>query len=109
LVALQRWPRPGASLSSVKSLPSDPDGVPLRIVVLMLIHTWEFTPRLPLPAFQRQRNRVRPVPAKFGIWSNTCGAGRPVPCASKVQLVKFKLTGSRSVAINASSGTGSLD
>src|SRR6185312_1491794 len=104
----QRWPRPGASDPRVKVLDSAPKEAPLRIVVLMLIHTSWPTPRLPLPAFQLQRRRVRPVPAKFG----TCwklGAGRPVPRSSKVQPVKMRSTGSRSVATRFWSGTGSLD
>ena len=68
-----------------------PDGAPLRMVVVMLIQTCWLTPRLPLPAFQRQRSRVRPVPAKFGICSKTWGAGRPVPWSSKVQLEKTQV------------------
>ena len=76
---------------------------------MMLIHTCWLTPRLPLPAFQRQRSRVRPVPAKFGICSKVWGAGRPVPWSSKVQEAKMRSTGSRSVATRSSSGTGSLD
>ena len=49
------------------------------------------------------------MPAKFGICWKLCGAGRPVPWSSKVQLEKTRSTGSRSVAIRLSSGTGSLD
>ena len=100
----QRRPRPGASLSSVKSFDSGPATAPLRMVVAMLIHTCWLTPRLPLPAFQRQRSRVRPVPAKFGICSKVCGAGSPVPWSSKLQLAKTRSTGSRSVAIRPSHG-----
>ena len=49
------------------------------------------------------------MPAKFGIWSKTWGAGRPVPWSSKVQETKVRFTGSRSVATRFSRGTGSLD
>ncbi len=86
-----------------------PNAAPLRMVVEMLIHTCWLTPRLPLPAFQRQRSSVRPVPAKFGIWSKTWGAGRPVPWSSKVQETKVRSTGSRSVATRSRAGSGSLD
>src|SRR5262249_2288979 len=81
---------------------------PTRTVVLIRIHTCWLTPRLPLPAFQRQRNRVRPVPAKFGICWKVWGAGRPVDWSSKLQETKTRSTGSRSVAIRSSIGTGSL-
>ncbi len=80
-----------ASLSRVKSFDRLPAGAPLRMVVETLIHTCWLTPRLPLPAFQRQRSSVRPVPAKFGIWSKTCGAGRPVLWSSNVQAEKTRV------------------
>ncbi len=39
-----------------------------------------------------------------------CGAGRPVPWSSKVQVpLKTRSTGSRSAATTPSSGAGSLD
>jgi hypothetical protein len=49
------------------------------------------------------------VPAKLGICSNTCGAGKPVERSSKVHDWNTRLTGNRSVPTTNSSGTGSLE
>src|ERR1700687_3158743 len=106
----QRSPRPGLFEAMLKVFESGPKTAPDRTVVLKRMKTCWFTPRLPLPAFQRQRSSRRPLPWKLGICSKVWGAGRPVPWSSNDQLPeKTRFTGRRSIATSPASGAGSLD